>query len=252
MEGLRVVLAIAVWFGAISLCASPVWAQGSDSGYRVFRPEGPGPYPAVAFVSGCSGFTPSVAPRAYERVAQQFQAQGFIVIFVDYLARRGLQSCVRAPITPEDAGKDLVAATGWLQSQPFVDKTQIIAIGWSYGGGAVLAALADHSAEQLAFSRAVVYYPSCQTVRPWKVATPVLMLLAADDDVTPAKMCQEAVPKNAPPGAVKIVTYRGALHAFDVSELPAKTRYPLGTLGYHPQAAAAAWEEIQVFLKAGR
>jgi dienelactone hydrolase len=78
------------------------------------------------------------------------------------------------------------------------------------------------------------------------------MLLAADDDVAPAKTCQEAVAKNAPPEAVKTVIYPGAHHAFDVSELPEKTQYPFGTIGHHPQAAASAWEEVRRFLKASR
>ncbi len=56
----------------------------------------------------------------------------------------------------------------------------------------------------------------------------------------------------AAPAAVKIVVYPGALHGFDVLELPAKMRYRFGTIGYHPQAAAAARREIEQFLRAGR
>ena len=227
-------------------------AQDSDGRYRVFRPDGPGPHPAVAFLSGCSGFAPSVAPKSYDRVAEQLVAQGFVVIFVDYLGRRGLQSCARAPITPADAAKDLVAATGWLRSQPFVDTARITAMGWSYGGGAVLTALGDYTAEQLGIFRAVVYYPSCRSVQSWKVSTPVLMLLGADDDVAPGKVCQAVAKGIAMPDAVKTVIFPGALHAFDVSELPAKTQYQFGTIGHHPQAAAAAWEEVQRFLKTSR
>jgi dienelactone hydrolase len=48
---------------------------------------------------------------------------------------------------------------------------------------------------------------------------------------------------------MKIVAYPGALHGFDTSELPPKMKYPGGTIGYHPEAAAAAWEEIERFLK---
>ena len=110
-------------------------------------------------------------------------------------------------------------------------------------------ALAEQTEDQLGFSRAAVYYPDCRPVRPWKPTIPVLMLLAGKDDVAPGKKCQAAVKKNAAPEAVKIVTYPDAYHAFDVSGLPAKTQYPFGTIGYHPKAAAAAWEEIQRFLE---
>jgi len=224
-------------------------AQGRDPGYRVFRPDGPGPHPAVALVSGCSGFAPSFAPGVYERVAEQLRSQGHVAVFVDYLGRRGLQSCAKAPITHADAARDLVAAATWLRSEASVDKTRISAMGWSYGGGAVLVALMENTAEQLGFSRAVVYYPDCRSVRPWKTAVPVLMLLGGEDDIAPGKPCEAAAKKSAAPDVVKVVWYPGAYHAFDVSEMPAKTRGPWGTMGYHAQAATAAWEEVQQFLK---
>ena len=227
-------------------------AQGSDGGHRVFQPDAPGPHPAVAFLSGCSGVAPPFAPKFYERTAEELRKQGYAVVFVDYLGRRGLQSCARAPITHADAGKDLVTTVTWLRSQPSIDKARITALGWSYGGGAVLAALADHTEEELGISRAIVYYPDCRSVRPWKAATPLLMLLAADDDVAPGKPCEVAIQKNVRPDAVKVVIYPRALHAFDVSELPAKTSYPFGTIGHNPQAATAAWEEVQQFLKAAK
>jgi dienelactone hydrolase len=245
-------LSIAGGIGLMLLFVCSSLAQTTDGGYRTFRPDGPGPHPALVFVSGCSGFTPSVAPRAYERVAEQVRAQGYMVIFADYLGRRGLTSCAGAPITHADAAKDVVAAAAWLTSQPSVDPARITVLGWSYGGGAALVALAEYPAEQLAFSRAIVYYPDCRPVRPWKSRMPVLMLLAGEDDVAPGKRCQQAVKESTGAEAVKIVVYPGAQHGFDVSELPPKMKYPAGTLGYHPEAAAAAREEIQRFLQSAK
>lgn len=76
---------------------------------------------------------------------------------------------------------------------------------------------------------------------------PALILLAGEDNVNPNTECQEAAKKSAIPDAVKIAIYPGAQHAFDMSELPPKMNYAFGTLGYHPQANAAAWEEIDAF-----
>ena len=145
-----------------------------------------------------------------------------------------------------------MSAAGWLRSQPAVDPSRITAMGWSYGGRAVLVALAKHTEMPLGFSRAVVYYPDCRALEPWKAVLPVLMLLGGDDDMTPAKPCQEAAKRVAAPAEVKIVVYPGALHAFDVPELPAKMRYGFATIGYHPEAAASARKEVEQFLRAGR
>jgi dienelactone hydrolase len=236
---------------ALLLSASSSFGQAPDVQYRMFRPNAPGPFPAVVFVSGCDGFAPSRAPASYERRAEHFRAQGYIVIFADYLGRRGLKSCAGS-ITHKDAAQDLVSAAAWLGSQAGVDRARITAIGWSYGGRAVLDALREHTQAQLAFSRAVAYYPDCRGLEPWKTTLPVLMLLAADDDMTPATLCQEVVKRMAAPTAVKIVVYAGALHAFDVSELPAKMRLGFGTIGYHPGAAAAARDEVERFLRPTR
>jgi dienelactone hydrolase len=232
------------------LWASTSFAQAADDGYRVFRPDGTGPHPAVAFVSGCSGFAPVGARKFYERVAEELQGQGYVILFVDYVGRRGLLHCARAPmVTEQDAAKDLVTALTWLRAQPFVDTARISALGWSYGGGAVLVALSSYTEEQLGLSRAIVYYPICRAVRPWRVAIPVLMLLAGDDEVAHSRTCQVAAEKSGAPNAAKIVTYHGAHQAFDVPEIPAETRGPGGMMGYNAQAAAAAWEEVQRFLK---
>src|SRR5262245_44094078 len=233
------------------------FAEPADGGYRVFRPDGAGPHPAIALLSGCNGFAPPVAPRAFERTAEIFRRQGYIVLFVDYIGRRGVQNCSSGPITQGDAAKDLVAAVAWLRSQPSVDSRRISAVGWSYGGGAVLVALAEYAEEQLGISRAVVFYPYCgDAVRPWTVAIPVLMLLAGDDVVARSEPCQAAVRKSATPAAVKTVTYHGALHAFDLFELPAETQgpagMPAGMAGYNHGAAADAWAEAQRFLQSSR
>ncbi len=57
---------------------------------------------------------------------------------------------------------------------------------------------------------------------------------------------------NGVPAAVKIVVYPGALHAFDVPDLPPKMKYGFATIGYQPEAAASARREVEQFLRARR
>ena len=106
--------------------------------------------------------------------------------------------------------------------------------------------------EAAGFSRAVVYYPDCRALEPWKATLPVLMLLGGDDDMTPARLCQEAARRTAVPAAVRVVVYPGARHGFDVPELPAQLRYGFATIASHPEAAAAARREVEQFLRSGR
>ena len=232
----------------LTLSGSPGVAQQPEAKPRIFRPDGPGPHPAVLFVPGCDGFAPPMAPRLYERRATELRRRGYVVLFVDYLGRRGLTSCAAGSITHDDAARDLIVEAAWLTTQASVDRTRITAIGWSYGGRAVLVALAEHGRGPLPFTRAAVFYPDCRGLEPLKITVPVLMLLGAEDDMTPSRLCEDVSRRSTPPGMVTTVVYPGARHAFDVPELPAKMRYGLATIGHHPQAAAAAWEELLRFL----
>ncbi len=232
---------------ALCLFGWSTLTEALDATYRTFRPDGPGPYPAVALVSGCDGLAPARSPALYERRAERLRALGHVVVFVDYLGSRGLTSCAGS-VTHDDAARDLLAASAWLRSQPAVDRSRITAMGWSYGGRAVLVALARPPEGDLPFTRAVVHYPDCRGLQPWKRPVPVLMLLGGDDDMTPARLCQEVAARPGLPAAVKIVVYPGALHAFDVPELPARMRYGFATIGYNPSATAAAQKEIDRFL----
>ena len=64
----------------LALWVSTSFAQVPGDGYRVFRPDGAGPHPAVAFVAGCSGFSPVGARKFYERVAEKLRSQGYVVL----------------------------------------------------------------------------------------------------------------------------------------------------------------------------
>ena len=231
------VICTIVGIGLMFLTVVPVVAQNEDGGYQVFRPDGPGPHPAVVFLSGCSGLKPYFAPKAYEQAAERLRAIGFIVVWADYIGRRNLFSCFSG-VTPEEAAEDAVAAAAWLRSQNEVDARRITVMGWSWGGGAVLLALGSYSVEELIFTRAIVYYPYCTSMKPWTHRVPVLVLQGDADSTAPPEMCKSVLETSAQKGDVKVITYSGAKHCFDMSE----------NFGFHPEAAAAAWEEIQRFL----
>ena len=219
---------------------------------RTLRPDGPGPFPTVLFVSGCSGFAPALSPKYYGQTAERLRSQGYLVIFVDYLGTRSLASCA-GTIGHEEVGRDIAAAVASAVARSDVQKDRVTVIGWSYGGGGAMAALAALPAGQPAPYRAVLLYPDCRGRVPWKAPADVLILYGGQDDVAPPDRCAGVVSGSAASDRIRVHTYPQALHAFDIDELPARTRYPFGTIGYHAESGRAAWTEIDAFLKgAGR
>ena len=184
-----VAIGVAVCIALVLISTSHVVAQTVEGGYKIFRPSGSGPHPAVIFLGGCSGYTPYFAPKHYEQVAEKFRAKGYLVVFADYLARLGKPNCMG--VDALDAAGVLLEAAAWLKSQSSIDQAQITAIGWFFGGGAVLAAVNKFNTEQLIFSRAIVYYPACGGLwGDWKPKVPVLMLLGGADRITPIAACR--------------------------------------------------------------
>lgn len=211
--------------------------------YRVQRPQGFGPFPAVLLVPGCGGVSP-----ARLQAASQLVGRGYAVVFVDYIASRGLQTACRGEVTVDEVAEDIRAVTAHLRSLPYIGPRGLGAVGWSWGGAGVLASLAGSGAEQQpTLNAAAAFYPVCFGLKPWKPEIPVLLLLGGQDDVAPPEPCQDLVRSVGSGAPVVVRTYPDARHSFDSSDLPptAPSRaFPGKTVGYHPEAARQAWSEV--------
>jgi dienelactone hydrolase len=136
-----------------------------------------------------------------------------------------------------------------VRTQPKVDPGRVYAIGWSFGGGALLSALSRLEAGDLTLTKAVAISPLCQGAKPWLAATPLLLLLGALDDVAPPNYCNVVI-SESPPGKVTSFLFPNARHGFDIRSLPESLPYSSGgTLGYNQQADLAAKGEIAKFLR---
>lgn len=219
--------------------------------YRIQRPEGTGPFPAVLMVSGCGGFASSIAPTHYVQMAERFKKQGHVVVFVDYLAAHGVGNACRGEMSQQEVGQYVLAAASYVRTLPFVKASEIRVIGWSLGGGGVLASVtAVQEGQSPPFRAVAAYYPHCSGLQPWKIKIPTIILLGALDDVTPPDICQGLL-RNVPQGShLEVHLYPNARHGFDAAELPPVMawRGTDRTVGYNPRAAAAAWEEIRRLL----
>jgi dienelactone hydrolase len=215
--------------------------------FKTLKPDGEGPFPAVMMVSGCSGFDTPVGKPHYDSVQTRLRDMGFVVLRVDYLAARGRTTCDGGAVTVTDAARDVRAVATHLQSQPSVKNGSINALGWSYGGAIVLAALSDDT--QTALDTVIAYYPSCRRIKAWNSGAPVLVLFGENDDVVSLDKCQQLFSKLTKPATADLRTYPDAFHAFDFRGLPAKKEYRFGTIGYNEAAAKAAWNEPRSFIK---
>src|SRR5690242_15476915 len=92
----------------------------------VFRPEGPGPFPAIVAMHTCDGLgvTQGALAPLYADWGERLAAAGFVVLFPDSFGSRGLPAQCRIGERSQRSGRDRVvdadAARRWLQQQSYV------------------------------------------------------------------------------------------------------------------------------------
>ena len=132
-------------------CSPAIVRKGLRPHYRLLRPEGVGPFPALMLVPGSRGIESTRL-----RQAKEVKELGYVVIFVDYLSARGLGR--RGRVTPREIAQDIRDSVTYLKAQSFVDGSRIGAIGWSRGGRSILTALEEAPIDRPPFQAAAVFY----------------------------------------------------------------------------------------------
>jgi dienelactone hydrolase len=220
--------------------------------YRLEKPDGTGPFPAVMMVPGCSGFHADFAKGHYDGVQSRLVDLGFVTLRVNYLAARNADSCF-PDIIAREVADDIHIAADYLRQQSFVKKGAINLIGWSFGAAAALEALGrTENIDPVQIAAVVVYYPYCREVKQkWNSEIPLLVLVGALDNIAPLDSCKQIFPAVSSDRLV-IRVYKDAHHCFDFQGIPAEMQHPLipyGTIGYNEAAAKAAWIEVTNFLR---
>ncbi|HUI16879.1 MAG TPA: dienelactone hydrolase family protein [Alphaproteobacteria bacterium] len=187
---------------------------------ELFRPAGPPAAPAIVALHGCGGAYPK---RDRQWTAALTEA-GHIMLFPDSFASHGLgpQCRVRDRIAGyrELRRQDALTAAAWLAAEKATPAGGVVLMGWSDGGGTVLAAgiiAADLPAGLL--RGLVAFYPACERAvknGAWNFAAPLLILSGANDDWDAVGPCRELAAHAGP--ALELVSYPGAYHDFDVDE----------------------------------
>lgn len=131
----------------------------------VYKPAGPGPFPAVVLQHACAGIYAHIGEWA-----KQLLKAGYAVLVLDILTQRNVRNNCSLPLAvPYINGTlDAYRALEHLAKQPYVDKDRIGMLGFSQGAGIVpLAARKDlaerlpRGSKELRFRALASMYPFC-------------------------------------------------------------------------------------------
>jgi dienelactone hydrolase len=212
------------------------------------KPGGAGPFPAVVILHGCAGLLPQNT-----LMAERLKSWGYVALAIDSLGSRGWpNACGGLNIMQNDQSLDAYSGLNFLAAQNFVDPDRIGVLGYSMGGGSAMLAVERGRIEQSfprKFRAVVAYYPGFCVQNSGIMTAPMLILIGALDDWTPAQGCQELVKRASEEGVtIDIVVYPNAYHAFDIAELRPGRRYMGHWLEYDEAAAKDALTQTRRFL----
>jgi dienelactone hydrolase len=197
----------------------------------LYRPEGPGPFPAVVALHGCAGLwdKTGVPSDRHEDWGERLAKLGYVVVMPDSFGSRGATGSQcrdddRVARASRERITDAVAALAYLQGLPYVKPDAVVLLGWSNGGNTVLNTVRPRAAPAGGapdFRAAVAFYPGCRVSAEnarWSTRLDLFLLIGEADDWTPAEPCRALAA--AHPEHVTLKTYPGAYHDFDHPGLP--------------------------------
>jgi carboxymethylenebutenolidase len=212
----------------------------------VFKPETPHAdrTPAVVMMHGRAGAYSSLANGIYDAstLSKRHQQwghiwaqQGYFAILVDGFGPRGYphgfprfsydsrpDELNEVTVRPLDAD----GALAYLRTRTDVIADRIALQGWSNGGSAALATLAEHApgisapTPATGFRAGLVFYPACglkgQFADGVKPYAPVRVFQgSADEEVSPRRCADLVAKSRAIGGDIQLKLYPGATHDFD-------------------------------------
>jgi carboxymethylenebutenolidase len=216
----------------------------------LFRPQLPGPRPAVVMLHGRAGPYSSNVDATCTLVARSapspcnasglskrhmmwgeyWASHGYFALLPDSFGPRG-KAHGFGRNTHDDPERDSVnertvrpldaeGALNYLRSRNDISASRIFLQGWSNGGSTALNVMQRQGAKASGYRAALALYPGCgpkALLAPDLATTaPVALLLGSDDEeVSPAR-CQEMAQRSIAAGSkVDVVLYPGATHGFD-------------------------------------
>ena len=248
-------------FSAVAQTAERVEVLSGDVKLRamLYRPAGPGPFPAVVALHTCDGLGDGEGiDERYKEWGEHLAKAGFAVLFPDSFGSRGVSAQCGQRQRPVRASRtrinDAYAARQWLQTQHWAIPDRVSLLGWSHGGTTALWTIRRRTGgdqnKTPDFRSAVALYPNCQRAGSlaWSARVPTLILIGRADDWTAASACEQMIAgARGRSAGTQIAVYPGAMHDFDRKDLApqersglANTASPNGRVHIGTNAAARA------------
>jgi dienelactone hydrolase len=193
---------------------------------RAFKPAGDGPFPAVVLMHTCGG----VRNPHIKQHAQELLKAGHAVLVVDSFEPRGVENCATRIVSGSAGVADAYAALAFLASRPFVDKSRIYQVGYSWGAIVSTMLASPQSAaivgSSLRFAATVSNYSTCTYQNRYQLVLqdsdrPLLMLMGGQDQELPPASCFPLLPDMKARGSpVEWFVFPGATHSWDKPSQP--------------------------------
>ena len=238
-------------------------------GYVFKAGNAPANAPAVVMMHGGAGAYSSRAEGQYnaETLSARHKAWGRLLARSGYVALlvevsgppghpQGLKTTeTKAPPAAADEVNyrplHAYGALSFLQQRPDIDGKRVALLGWSNGGSATLAAMADGQSGDMSktgFRVGVALYPDCglrkrfakDGYRPYN---PVRVFVGTADKYVSAKLCEKLVADTHKKGSdIALTVFKGATHSYDT---PGKSRQSIKA---NADAKATTEADIIAFL----
>ncbi len=209
--------------------------------------------PAVKAPTVIVGHGSAGVAAVHREMASTLNRWGYNAVVIDHYTLRGISihtGRLAPGATGEDRALDFIETGRWIEQQPW-HQGKIAVVGFSQGGGGVLALVNDTNMRNRGYvsdarpnpiSVASAFYPSCFfSPPPVKPSMPTQVHLAEMDDLARVSYC--GLGNDAP---YRIHLYKGATHSFDES-LSAAIRLSF-THRYDPRATRESRENLKRFL----